>query len=196
MLPTSCVRLSLIRATAELALRRDRDPEGYPASLRQIEQDAARMTELTESLLTLARARRLPFSLNSNWNLIGRFILPFESMPEGLGSASGIGDMIVSGFLSPKNSRHLIWGAGPVVTLPATTNRALGSGKWSAGPTVALLRQSGSMTYGFLGNQVWSYASAGGNPRRDVNQAYFQPMIAHAWHSGVTVTATSETIAN
>jgi heavy metal sensor kinase len=48
--------LSLIRATAELALRRDRDPEVYRSSLRQIEQDAGRMTELTESLLTLARA--------------------------------------------------------------------------------------------------------------------------------------------
>jgi heavy metal sensor kinase len=48
--------LALIRATAELALRRDRDPDAYRTSLRQIEQDAARMTELTESLLTLARA--------------------------------------------------------------------------------------------------------------------------------------------
>jgi heavy metal sensor kinase len=48
--------LALIRATAELALRRDRDLDVYRASLRQIEQDAARMTELTESLLTLARA--------------------------------------------------------------------------------------------------------------------------------------------
>jgi two-component system, OmpR family, heavy metal sensor histidine kinase CusS len=48
--------LALIRATAELALRRDRDPDDYRASLRQIEQDAARMTDLTESLLTLARA--------------------------------------------------------------------------------------------------------------------------------------------
>jgi heavy metal sensor kinase len=48
--------LALIRATAELALRRDRDPENYRSSLRQIEQDAGRMTELTESLLTLARA--------------------------------------------------------------------------------------------------------------------------------------------
>jgi heavy metal sensor kinase len=48
--------LALIRANAELALRRDRDPEGYRAALRQIEQDATRMTGLTESLLTLARA--------------------------------------------------------------------------------------------------------------------------------------------
>ena len=48
--------LALIRATAELALRRERDPEGYRASLRQIEQEAEHMTALTESLLTLARA--------------------------------------------------------------------------------------------------------------------------------------------
>jgi heavy metal sensor kinase len=48
--------LALIRATAELALRRDRDPEDYRASLRQIEQEAGRMTGLTESLLALARA--------------------------------------------------------------------------------------------------------------------------------------------
>ena len=48
--------LALIRATAELALRRERDPEGYRTSLRQIEQEAEHMTALTESLLTLARA--------------------------------------------------------------------------------------------------------------------------------------------
>lgn len=48
--------LALIRATAELALRRERDPEGYRASLGQIEQEAEHMTALTESLLTLARA--------------------------------------------------------------------------------------------------------------------------------------------
>ena len=48
--------LALIRATAELALRRERDPEGYRTSLRQIEHEAEHMTALTESLLTLARA--------------------------------------------------------------------------------------------------------------------------------------------
>lgn len=32
--------LAMIRATAELALRRERDPEGYRASLRQIEHEA------------------------------------------------------------------------------------------------------------------------------------------------------------
>jgi two-component system heavy metal sensor histidine kinase CusS len=48
--------LALIRATAELALRKERAAEEYRTSLRQINEEAGRMTELTESLLTLARA--------------------------------------------------------------------------------------------------------------------------------------------
>lgn len=48
--------LALIRATAELALRRERSPEEYRGSLRTIESEAEHMTALTESLLTVARA--------------------------------------------------------------------------------------------------------------------------------------------
>lgn len=48
--------LALIRATAELALRRERSPEEYRESLRAIESEAEHMTVLTESLLTVARA--------------------------------------------------------------------------------------------------------------------------------------------
>jgi two-component system heavy metal sensor histidine kinase CusS len=48
--------LALIRATAELALRRDREPQEYRDSLHAIEIEAKHMTALTESLLTVARA--------------------------------------------------------------------------------------------------------------------------------------------
>jgi heavy metal sensor kinase len=48
--------IALIRATAELALRRERSPEHYRAALREIQREAEQMTDLTESLLTLARA--------------------------------------------------------------------------------------------------------------------------------------------
>jgi heavy metal sensor kinase len=48
--------VALIRARAELALRRERQPEEYQKSLREIQSEAERMTDLTESLLTLARA--------------------------------------------------------------------------------------------------------------------------------------------
>jgi signal transduction histidine kinase len=48
--------LAVIRATAELALRRERAPDEYRKSLRAIEAEAEHMTVLTESLLTVARA--------------------------------------------------------------------------------------------------------------------------------------------
>ena len=48
--------LALIKATAELALRRHRTPEEYRNALRSIDREADRMGSLAESLLTLARA--------------------------------------------------------------------------------------------------------------------------------------------
>jgi signal transduction histidine kinase len=48
--------LAIIRATAELALRKERDPGEYRRALGEIENQSALMTDLTESLLTIARA--------------------------------------------------------------------------------------------------------------------------------------------
>jgi signal transduction histidine kinase len=47
--------IAVIRTAAELALRTDREPDQYKESLRIIDHEAQRITELTESLLTLAR---------------------------------------------------------------------------------------------------------------------------------------------
>jgi signal transduction histidine kinase len=47
--------LAVIRTSAELALRRARSPESYRDSLREIADEAARMTALVEDLLFLAR---------------------------------------------------------------------------------------------------------------------------------------------
>jgi heavy metal sensor kinase len=48
--------IALIRGTAELALRRERDPDEYRRALLEVQSHAERMTDLTDSLLTLARA--------------------------------------------------------------------------------------------------------------------------------------------
>ena len=47
--------VAVIRAAAELSLRSDREPDQYKETLRIVEREAKRMTDLTESLLTLAR---------------------------------------------------------------------------------------------------------------------------------------------
>lgn len=57
--------VAVIRATAELAARRERQPEEYRQALKTIETVAAHMTELTEDLLALARAdggQRMPLA--------------------------------------------------------------------------------------------------------------------------------------
>ena len=56
--------IALIRTTAELALRREREPEEYRTSLRAIESEAKQMTALTESLLSMARADSDGFHLS------------------------------------------------------------------------------------------------------------------------------------
>jgi hypothetical protein len=141
----------------------------------------------------------VPFSLNEDWNVIGRMILPFLSQPSlvsGGSSTSGVGDMLFSLFFSPVKSDAAIWGVGPVVALPMTTDPFLGSGKWSAGPTGVVLKQSGQWTYGALVNHLWSFADTGDIERNDVNQSYLQPFVAYTTKNAVTFNVSSESSAN
>jgi two-component system, OmpR family, heavy metal sensor histidine kinase CusS len=48
--------VTLMRTTAELALRRERDPEQYRTALREIVEETERMSQLIDDLLALARA--------------------------------------------------------------------------------------------------------------------------------------------
>ena len=138
----------------------------------------------------------MPFALNKDWNLIARVIVPFVGQPalvEGGNPASGISDVLASFFFSPSRP-GLIWGVGPAISLPSTGVATLGTEKWSAGPTVVVLKQSGRMTYGALWNQVWSFS--GNTQRADVNQMFLQPFFAYQATRTLTVTLQSESTAN
>ncbi len=142
----------------------------------------------------------VPFTLNENWNLIGRWILPFVSQPQlapGSGTAFGTGDIVGSAFFSPSKPRGgLIWGVGPVLSLPTTTDPLLGSGKWSAGPTAVALKQQGPWTFGGLVNHLWSFADTGDPVRPDVNRSFFQPFLSYRTKKAVTYSINSESAAN
>jgi hypothetical protein len=138
----------------------------------------------------------LPFALNQDWNLIARVIMPFVSQPplfEGGAPAFGVSDILTSFFFSPRRG-GLIWGVGPVISLPSTSVPTLGTEKWSAGPTVVALKQDGRWTYGALWNQVWSFS--GNDARNDVNQMFLQPFLSYQATPTVTLTVQSETTAN
>jgi len=122
----------------------------------------------------------IPFSLNTNWNLITRTIVPViyaESTGPGVGDKSGLGDIVQSFFFSPKEPvGGWIMGAGPVLLYPTATDDALGSEKFGLGPTAVLLKQQNGWTYGLLANHIWSVAGEGG--RADVNATFLQPFVS------------------
>jgi hypothetical protein len=73
----------------------------------------------------------IPITLNKDWNLITRTIVPIINQPSpapGIRSAFGLGDINPSLFLSPANSGKLIWGVGPTLTFPTATDSLLGTG--------------------------------------------------------------------
>lgn len=120
----------------------------------------------------------VPFRLSKDWNLITRTIIPLIDQPElgpGVGDVFGLGDIQLSQFLSPAKSGALIWGIGPIFQFPTATDDALGSDKWSAGPTAAALTIRGPWVAGAVVNHLWSFA--GDDDRADVNQTLIQPIV-------------------
>jgi len=144
----------------------------------------------------------VPMSVSEDWNLILRWIMPFIGQPvlfEGGAPASGMGDIAASFFLSPSRPGKFIWGAGPVLLLPTNSEPVLGSSKWAAGPTVVVLKQSGSWTYGMLANHLWSFAgpkTSGGVDRGELDVTFLQPFVSYTTKSAVTVSLNAEASAN
>ena len=124
----------------------------------------------------------VPFSLNDEWNLISRTILPVVRQSDifpGARTQDGVGDVVQSIFFSPKapTASGWIWGAGPVLLLPTGSNDLLTTDRWGVGPTAVMLKQSKGWTRGVLANHVWSFA--GEDRRADVNATFLQPFLTY-----------------
>ena len=113
-------------------------------------------------------------------NLITRWIAPVAYQPNiaaPTGSASGLGDMNPTFFLSPAAPHTLIWGFGPAFLFPTATNVTLGQGKWGAGPSLVLLMQPAHWTIGVLMNNIWSFAGQQSRPaHKPVPAAVFREL--------------------
>jgi len=132
----------------------------------------------------------IPITLNDDWNVISRTILPLvdqEDFPVKGESEFGTGDVLQSLFFSPKKptSGGLIWGAGPVFLLPTASDDVLGGEKWGIGPTAVVLKQSGPWTYGGLVNHVESFA--GDDDRTDVSATFLQPFLSYITPTKTTI---------
>ncbi len=137
----------------------------------------------------------IPFSLNEDWNLITRTLIPLidqQDFPVTALNESGLGDITPSFFFSPKapTADGWIWGAGPVFLLPTATDDVLGTEKWGIGPTGVALKQSGPWTMGILAGHIWSVA--GSSDRADISVTTLQPFFSYTTKMHTTIGAYTE----
>jgi len=135
----------------------------------------------------------IPASLNEDWNLITRVILPVVWQTDIVPgtSQSGIGDVTASLFFSPKkpSADGWIWGVGPVFYLPTGSNDLIGADKWGMGPTGVFLKQENGWTYGALLNHIWSTGGAG---KATINNTFMQPFLTYTTKTHTSFTLQSE----
>jgi opacity protein-like surface antigen len=130
----------------------------------------------------------IPMPVSPDWNVISRTIVPLISQPSPVvdSNTNGIGDITQSLFLTPAHPGALIWGIGPVFTMPSASASILGTGKTLLGPTAVALVTPGHWVIGALVNNQWSVA---GDPnRKDVNTFLAQLFVNYNMAGGWYVT--------
>jgi len=142
----------------------------------------------TQSVLNIQPV--IPISVNENWNIITRTILPViwqPSLGPGDSNVTGLGDLQFSAFLSPADPGAWIWGVGAIAQAPTNSNSTLGSNSWGLGPTFVVLHlEKGSpWVYGVLVNNVWSFD---GGPQ-SYNNGLIQPFLNYNLPGGTYLTS-------
>jgi len=138
----------------------------------------------------------IPVTLNDDWNLITRAIVPTFAVENQVPGADsfGLGDINLTTFLSPSNSGAITWGLGPTVTFPTATDDIFGTEKWSGGLSAVALTSSGPWVVGGLVSNQWSFAGKG--DRDNVNSFLLQPFVNYNFDGGWYATASPVITAN
>jgi hypothetical protein len=136
----------------------------------------------------------IPISLNEDWNVISRTILPviYQGSPAvGVESEFGLGDTVQSFFFSPKEPvGGWILGGGPVALIPTGTEPGLRNEQLGLGPTAVALRQDHGWTYGGLVNHIWGVTQS--DDHDEVNATYLQPFVSYTWPTATSLTFNAE----
>lgn len=136
-----------------------------------------------------------PFSIgDTHW--IARATLPINTYPRRPDGQdeTGLGDFnIFAAYLIDVGDPAISFGIGPQLTAPTATDRALGSGQWSAGfANVLFVATSREWQYGYL--LTWQARIGGSSDRPGVNVGNLQPFVfrqlGEGWYLRSTGVAT------
>lgn len=142
----------------------------------------------------------VPFPISNTWRIVTRTIIPLEYQDpageKGEPAKSGIGDINTSLFLSPNyESNGWRWGVGAVLNFPSSSDTLFGYGRWAAGPTVAIVKQSGGISCDVLVNHQWSFGAAKAGTGV-VNATLVDPSLSYTWKSGWSLDAEAQSTYN
>jgi hypothetical protein len=141
----------------------------------------------------------IPITLNQDWNIITRTILPLlwqPGMVQGQDTTFGLGDTQLSAFLSPANAAGWIWGVGAIAQIPTHTDSNLGNNNWGLGPTAVVLHleKGDPWVYGALANNVWSLDTSPSAP--SYNNFLLQPFVNYNLPGGTYINSAPIITAN
>ena len=137
-----------------------------------------------------------------DWAFLNRLTIPFPYLPasaisDKTGSLAGLGDIAFTTFIARDESKRwfkLIGGIGPTFILNTATDDRLGLGKWSVGPTLAVVSIPDPWVVGFVARNLWSFA--GDTQRRNTNAFLVQPFLNYNFRNGWYLTSTPGITAN
>jgi hypothetical protein len=126
----------------------------------------------------------MPIHGSSRVSLILRTIVPFHSFPgPSDGQNGGFGDIQAQMFFTPAKPGKVIWGIGPMFSLPTATARPAQTGTWAGGASVVVLMMPGPWVIGSLFTQVSPMSDTNGDPRTNVFswQYFINYNFGHGW---------------
>lgn len=151
----------------------------------------------------------ISFPISSEWSVLSRTVIPIInqtnvmpvsttiSSPSGTytrdsWTQSGIGDIQESVFFTTKASGGIMYGFGPIVSIPSSDD-VFSSERLGMGPTGIFLFETPKWTFGLLANHVWSVAGGGvSGDKGYTSMTTAQPFISYNLSAGWSVSFNAE----
>jgi len=137
----------------------------------------------------------MPLPLDKKWLVVARTVVPYVNIPMPSGPRqTGIADIQEQLYFTLREPSKVVWGLGPILSVPTATSDAVRTGQWALGPTGVALVTKGRWVVGALANQLWRVG--GDNFGAPVNQLLVQPFVNFNIPNGWSITSSPAIAAN